>query len=1096
MTYQENKVNKMLRYKIIKIDAKKLIQYCEIKEEEIKTEGKFTPRFKFDITNAPMYTQVVQEVSTMDNCALYEQLLKVLKVNMSEADVKDKKVVVINSLMYTFVTLDFSGIYNLTEKKKDNEFSKRGYYLEKTELLIKEGFLLKTENFCVHMMAFDKNDNMSRECKITYLDYSKMQEINERLTVGICFDRIKLPLSKYYAYRGLYLSTSNSVSVPLTEVTVVVVKDKLTRYDVYQKETDLLTADVCGETQEGRVKYSFYTKEKVSEKIPKPYDGQGFISPEYAQLINDELGLDGASSFQIRMPFAKGMLHKVDFHQFFEEFDADYARNDTYMMKDCFGRERDLKKAHIIMTESMFKCSKWVHASVQEGEDPMKFYFEQLKKYEHKLFVANTDLPYGKKKVVRLSYQMLNTLALSGEQFDTVVEQHLDYMHNPIEYLKISENYNSDEEMDNQVPVWKRALFRYPEVAGCDYIKEQLKNTQRSLLGQLPEGKITISGQMRYLARDLPYMLVRLVRSHDVREEMKKFKFFDYRFYMPQGNDENANPLDLCFEKWYGFLRSPHLSRNEQCLLKPFIPSSNKETIEDTDHYDAQKVRNDYRLLTKYFGHLTGVVMVGNEALVPLALGGADFDGDLVEVIFDETVNSAIKEAVYQSDGKYNLRRKLPYVKVPDNNADEVSVVENIPFEIINNTFSNKIGLISNAAIRIGQIEYGSNESIFVDDEMTCAKCTILTGLEIDAAKHGKHPDLSEIEEIKNDTPFLIFKTKYDKMKKGKRFFLNCLEVKAGKNLLGEPEWQLTLTNQAATIHYPIEVGGTHINKLPLVFIDNLDFEPFKAGRKEIGALLRPRKEERQNPVYQFVEEQIKNHMISYDIIISFYDNIDKYMKAHIQCVDNMTYILTQMYDDDYIGAIIEEKLPQVENVLKDIIRTEAERKAVSRRINEARWHLQPADNKKECLRKEILNTDQDLDDLVWDFLYQQHCQGYKILWYIIESLKIDYQIKELLEELKKLKETEQIFINYISNLGIEGIKNEWNESGKSEGKDQALFYVSQKVRDIDADVSLKIKVLFKLTKGVVQRRLFWNCFSWTDMKSVMDEARKEVDIC
>lgn len=36
----------------------------------------------------------------------------------------------------------------------------------------------------------------------------------------------------------------------------------------------------------------------------------------------------------------------------------------------------------------------------------------------------------------------------------------------------------------------------------------------------------------------------------------------------------------------------------------------------------------------KYFGHLTGVVMVPRGSVVPLCLGGADFDGDLVSVIF------------------------------------------------------------------------------------------------------------------------------------------------------------------------------------------------------------------------------------------------------------------------------------------------------------------------------------------------------------------------------------------------------------------------------------------------------------------------------
>ena len=66
-------------------------------------------------------------------------------------------------------------------------------------------------------------------------------------------------------------------------------------------------------------------------------------------------------------------------------------------------------------------------------------------------------------------------------------------------------------------------------------------------------------------------------------------------------------------DNYYGVLRNPHLSRNEQCALRPF--SSN--------------------IYNKYFGGLKGVIMTGYESIVPTALSGADFDGDMVKVVFD-----------------------------------------------------------------------------------------------------------------------------------------------------------------------------------------------------------------------------------------------------------------------------------------------------------------------------------------------------------------------------------------------------------------------------------------------------------------------------
>lgn len=66
------------------------------------------------------------------------------------------------------------------------------------------------------------------------------------------------------------------------------------------------------------------------------------------------------------------MLHRVDFHAFLGEFDSDY-QEDTYIIKDAFGIDRDLKLANIIMTKSMFKCFKWIKNFCGSEKDPMDF---------------------------------------------------------------------------------------------------------------------------------------------------------------------------------------------------------------------------------------------------------------------------------------------------------------------------------------------------------------------------------------------------------------------------------------------------------------------------------------------------------------------------------------------------------------------------------------------------------------------------------------------------------------------------------------------------------------------------------------------------
>mgnify|MGYP007091021962 CR=1 FL=1 len=98
----------------------------------------------------------------------------------------------------------------------------------------------------------------------------------------------------------------------------------------------------------------------------------------------------------------------------------------------------------------------------------------------------------------------------------------------------------------------------------------------------------------------------------------------------------------------------------------------------------------------------------------------------------------------------------------------------------IQNTFSNRIGQISDAAIAIGSDRilrgirnYPSKDEsglVFTSNSPTCAKCTILTGLEIDAAKNGLHPDLDIILKAGIDkSAYIIFLRDIEKLRGRRR---------------------------------------------------------------------------------------------------------------------------------------------------------------------------------------------------------------------------------------------------------------------------------------------------------------------------------------
>ena len=55
----------------------------------------------------------------------------------------------------------------------------------------------------------------------------------------------------------------------------------------------------------------------------------------------------------------------------------------------------------------------------------------------------------------------------------------------------------------------------------------------------------------------------------------------------------------------------------------------------------------------------------------------------------------------------YLIARDFPVQVFPALDSPAVELKAHVPFEHIKNTFSNRIGLISNASISIGQTEYG-----------------------------------------------------------------------------------------------------------------------------------------------------------------------------------------------------------------------------------------------------------------------------------------------------------------------------------------------------------------------------------------------------
>lgn len=660
-------------------------------------------------------------------------------------------------------------------------------------------------------VPYDKSSSMAKKCQIYFIDKEYKTSLDKRLLLGFGFKDIGIISSKYFAYRGLYLTSSDRINIKdehgklvLNEDTFIVIEDEavkrtiaqLSKYDNMNLSSGIKSA--ITDDNSAWSYYKHYCNDKTLEITA--FDGEGLISPEYSELINKKLGLfdekknkGRATSYQVRMPFVKGMLHEVDFHKFFiKEFDLD-----DLTIEDAFGVERSLKKAQIIITTSMLKCWKWAKKLPEYTEkqaDFMRDYFREFENFDHSLYICNRSDTLGNNGMVNLNYQFVRTMNIDNALMESFINETIRKIENvETDYLLSEEQENDpDKKRSSQKAVWMEAYQKNKAFINTDKVANAFIATKKSMFNDIGRARFIVAGENRYLSSDLFAFLLHLFEISieacsgnntengwyvgKYARRLKKLheeRMYSNKVYLPcprnTKNTGNGTVLAL--------LRNPHLSRNELGLVKQYC----------SDKYN------------EYFGHLDSVLMTGYRSVMPMVVGGADFDGDIVKVIYEPKVIDAIKKEAYEEmpDGHTNSRlvRKYPIVMIPSVKTKENSNKNNhqVTYDLIEKTFSNSTGQLSNLSYK-----FSSNAKIEGDDSINerCAECTIITGLDIDAAKNGGHPTRSIIR----------LKTKYDKLPKkilqtdiGKRFDANDYYINFKNYLKNVGAYNISITKKESS---------------------------------------------------------------------------------------------------------------------------------------------------------------------------------------------------------------------------------------------------------------------------------------------------------
>lgn len=988
--------------------------------------------YRYDFFERSMIRrQLIKSVSRFSVNALLYQLECV--VRKSDENWND------NSLIRSLLFLDFQEIFS--RKGCVQPVNTAGEYTAaelarnqcppdiQLRMLFENGFTLNYGDEEITYVPFDKSGSMSRECRISFIDSRLKAEMDKRLLLGLDFTKTQAILSKYYAYRGLYLSDGKRVnSLRLDQETVVILEDESHEVRLKKASNEPMNIQVFGckdplqplSASESLPLLSFESYKKESIKIT-PFDGEGLISPVYADIINHEIGLTAngkaASSFQIRMPFAKGMLHTVDFQRFFREFGE--AGDSPLLITDIFGIQRDLRKAQIILTKSMFKCADWLEDILQDApeiEDFIAEYFNRFRQYDHALYISNTDCGLSNSGITILNYQFLNTLAFQPEEFQELVSRHIDRIPN-ISASLLEKNLNLDTESEKSVDIqrddcednsnlskhkepWIQALQINPNFLRNVKVKDWIANKAIELQKNTALGRLTVAGECRFLSCDLLSMLFGILQKTDSLSDTQKKKIQGHRkqsslyadhFYLPSPN------IQLNHNQKCGFLRNPHLSRNEQSVLRSYQFSNS--------------------LYEQYFGHLSGIVMISRNTLVPMALGGADFDGDMVRVVSEPAVVDAILRGSYVEDravgknghNRNREMRKLPLVEIPSTKklCKAQHVPDKVSYDTVRNTFSNSIGRISNLAIRLGEREYLQGEGSV---SSKCAECTIVTGLEIDAAKTGAHPSrniesLADASKLSagGTSDFIDFK---NQLKELPRYGLQVNEKKTKDQsteytvTYGKPKQTLTIRK-----HSEDDTLVSNLERLPYCYILSFDaVRESEQKRKKLlpdDSILYTFQDEKRQWIKQLdadLRDQTKTVMCAYAKVQRKIRDLHqcRQMLGKSNCFGRIYTLLKIQYDS------LEMLLPNTEcsvmsavdsfaNMLFEQFTAAEALKSALDRLAACSWQFTPQALREARLREILFGDAAEekhalIPKEICALLCNFSCDGYMLLYYFLED--------------------------------------------------------------------------------------------------------------
>ena len=332
---------------------------------------------------------------------------------------------------------------------------------------------------------------------IVFASDARREELLRRIENGRDLTKELVP-AKLEAYRALTCSASVPVSMPRG---VLVVDDC---------ETEFLS-DVVDINDEADGEPLMEERHGVVVELNES-DGYGMMLPSLAERWAEELGIDYLpSGMNTRFAWEKGMVFCFDF--------LDFAENvaGSYIVKDAWGDERDIRDIELVLTTSMVKL--W------ESYSSCESYLEHSCSNGFEFGIAKV-CPKELEGERNLNYQFIQSYSLSDDDIDELIRPTVEEIEDVLsgDYRKtilfLKGVGLTEKNVDYLENDYAKALMVEPEMLHDPYIQSRIFQLIKNRINEAKVGVIKVHGNYSAVSGD-PYSLCQSIFGMEVTGLLK-----------------------------------------------------------------------------------------------------------------------------------------------------------------------------------------------------------------------------------------------------------------------------------------------------------------------------------------------------------------------------------------------------------------------------------------------------------------------------------------------------------------------------------------------------------------------------------------------